>query len=154
MVAVQIEGDAVWVRPWLYVHACPHGHQIPVLLLDTDLDAEQPATTGPSPHRLYGGDAAYRLKQEIILGIGGIRLLRALGFEHPDLSSQRGSRGAADARPAATAIALPPQDLRPGESPYDDCRGARHAASSPPTRRSRRGMTGSPTSFSNGCCPI
>src|SRR6476659_4239892 len=38
MIAVEIEAKPVWVRPWLTIHTCPHGHQIPILLLDTDLE--------------------------------------------------------------------------------------------------------------------
>lgn len=80
MVAVDIEDRPVWVRPWLYIHTCPLAYDIPVLLLDTDL--EQNSSEDRSlTHSLYGGDDEYRLKQEIILGIGGTRLLRALGFE-------------------------------------------------------------------------
>ena len=35
---------------------------------------------GSITDHLYGGDEAYRLKQEIVLGIGGVRILQALGF--------------------------------------------------------------------------
>ena len=80
MVAIDIEKKPVWIRPWLYVHTCPHGHQIPILFLDSDLD-QNSSDDRTLTHYLYGGDETYRLKQEIILGIGGIRLLRALGFE-------------------------------------------------------------------------
>lgn len=80
MVAVEIENNPVWIRPWLYIHTCPHGHQVPILLLDTDLDQNGDGDRALT-HYLYGGDEKYRLKQEIILGIGGIRILRALGFD-------------------------------------------------------------------------
>jgi starch phosphorylase len=80
MIAVPIAGEAVWVRPWLYIHTCSHGHQIPILLLDTDLD-QNDSQDREITHFLYGGDHTYRLKQEIVLGIGGTRLLRALGFD-------------------------------------------------------------------------
>jgi starch phosphorylase len=53
---------------------------VPVLLLDTRLEQNDPADRAITD-RLYGGDEAYRLKQEIVLGIGGERLLHALGFE-------------------------------------------------------------------------
>ena len=79
MVAVRIEGREVWIRPWLYCIVCPLGHRVPVLLLDTDLD-QNSADDREITHHLYGGDEAYRLKQEIVLGIGGARLLRGLGF--------------------------------------------------------------------------
>lgn len=79
MVAVSIEGRNVWVRPWLYLHTCPIGNIVPVLLLDTDLDQNSPEDRLITD-RLYGGDDAHRLKQEIVLGIGGQLVLRALGF--------------------------------------------------------------------------
>jgi len=79
MVAVPIEGREVWIRPWLYRLTCPLGHCVPVLLLDTDLD-QNSAEDRQITDRLYGGGDAYRLKQEIVLGIGGARLLQALGF--------------------------------------------------------------------------
>lgn len=55
------------------------GGAVPVILLDTDL-AENHPDDRPITHRLYGGDEAYRLKQEMVLGIGGVRILAALGF--------------------------------------------------------------------------
>ena len=79
MVAVRIEGRPVWVRPWLHMLTCPIGHSVPVLLLDTRLEHNDPSDRAITD-RLYGGDDAYRLKQEIVLGIGGERLLHALGF--------------------------------------------------------------------------
>lgn len=79
MIAVSIEGRDVWIRPWLYLLTCPLGHVIPVLLLDTDLD-QNGEEDRQITQRLYGGGDAYRLKQEIVLGIGGPLLLRALGF--------------------------------------------------------------------------
>jgi len=74
-IAVSIEGRTVWIGAWLHVL---EGRQ-PVLLLDTDLDDNDP-TDRDITHYLYGGDDAYRLKQEIVLGIGGVRMLQALGF--------------------------------------------------------------------------
>jgi starch phosphorylase len=79
MVSVEINGRQVWIRAWLYEVTGSAG-VVPVLLLDTDVDqngAEDRMITG----RLYGGDTTDRLKQEIVLGIGGERALRALGFE-------------------------------------------------------------------------
>jgi glycogen phosphorylase len=80
-VGVEIEGRDVWIRPWLYIHAPPHGLPMPVLLLDTDLD-QNDSRDRTLTHQLYGdGEKSYRLKQEIVLGLGGVRVLRALGFE-------------------------------------------------------------------------
>ncbi|TCZ51775.1 alpha-glucan family phosphorylase [Roseicella aquatilis] len=79
-VAVRIKGRPVWIRPWLYLHACPHGGCVPVILLDTRLEVNAPEDRGITD-QLYGDGAALRLKQEAVLGIGGERMLRALGFE-------------------------------------------------------------------------
>jgi starch phosphorylase len=77
---VTIEGRDVKVQAWLYRLKSPTGGEIPVLFLDTDIpgntDEERRITDV-----LYGGDDAYRLKQEIVLGMGGARLLNALGFK-------------------------------------------------------------------------
>jgi starch phosphorylase len=80
MVAVLIEGREVWVRPWLYRLVSPPGRGVPVLLLDTDLDQNRADDRQITDH-LYGRDLGYRLKQEIVLGIGGGRILHALGFK-------------------------------------------------------------------------
>lgn len=80
LVAVDIDNRPVWIRPWLHVMTEPGGRQVPILLLDTDLEQNH-AADREITHRLYGGDEEYRLKQEIVLGLGGIRLLRALGFQ-------------------------------------------------------------------------
>ncbi|MDP4290012.1 MAG: alpha-glucan family phosphorylase [Bacteroidota bacterium] len=57
--------------------------RIPLYLLDTDIsdntDADRSIT-----HTLYGGDWENRFKQELLLGVGGIRMLQALGLK-PDL---------------------------------------------------------------------
>ncbi|MDX9714803.1 MAG: alpha-glucan family phosphorylase [Dissulfurispiraceae bacterium] len=76
---VKIEGRNVLVAPWLYVIESATGGKVPVLFLDTDLEenAEQDRSI---THHLYGGDDIYRLKQEIVLGIGGYNLLENLGF--------------------------------------------------------------------------
>ncbi len=78
-VAVLIGDREVWVRPWLHVLASPLGHAVPVLLLDSNLPENHPEDCQITD-RLYAGDDEYRLKQEIVLGIGGLRLLSALGF--------------------------------------------------------------------------
>jgi starch phosphorylase len=80
MIAVPIDGRDVWVRPWLYVLRCPRRHDVPVLLLDTDLE-QNSAEDRKITHHLYGGDELYRLKQEVVLGIGGAMVLQALGFD-------------------------------------------------------------------------
>ena len=77
---VTIENRDVKVQAWLYRVKSPTGGELPVLFLDTDIPGNEPEDRKITDH-LYGGDKAYRLKQEIVLGIGGARLLKILGFE-------------------------------------------------------------------------
>jgi starch phosphorylase len=79
-VSVTIEGRQVQVRAWKYEVRGLDGFTIPVYLLDTDLEGNAPEDRTMT-HQLYGGDPRYRLCQEMLLGIGGLRLLRALGVE-------------------------------------------------------------------------
>jgi starch phosphorylase len=79
-VSVFIEGREVYIGAWLYVVESMRGPRIPILFLDTDLPENAPEDRGIT-HHLYGGDQVYRLKQEIVLGIGGTRILDELGFE-------------------------------------------------------------------------
>jgi starch phosphorylase len=79
-VSVTIEGRPVQLRGWKYAVRGVSGFSVPVYLLDADLppntDWDRTLT-----HFLYGGDLRYRLCQEVVLGIGGVRLLRALGYD-------------------------------------------------------------------------
>jgi starch phosphorylase len=76
---VSIEGRDVMVQAWLYALKSPTGGEVPVLFLDTDIAGNADEDRRITDH-LYGGDRTCRLKQEIILGLGGARLLEALGF--------------------------------------------------------------------------
>jgi len=76
---VTVEGRTVHLRAWRYGVKGVTGHEVPVILLDTDL-SDNSEWDRTLTHFLYGGDAHYRLCQEIILGIGGVRMLRALGW--------------------------------------------------------------------------
>ncbi len=76
---VSIEGRDVKIQAWLFRVKSPGGGEVPVLFLDTDI----PGNATKDRHitdMLYGGDLEYRLSQEIVLGIGGARILEALGF--------------------------------------------------------------------------
>jgi starch phosphorylase len=77
-VVVQIEGREVVVAAWRYVVVGASGAEVPVVLLDTDRPENHPDDRRLTD-TLYGGDERYRLCQEIILGVGGVRMLRALG---------------------------------------------------------------------------
>ena len=77
-ISVNIENRAVQVRAWRYDILGSTGFTVPVLLLDTDVSANRADDRRITDH-LYGGDERYRLMQEIVLGIGGVRVLRGLG---------------------------------------------------------------------------
>src|SRR5690606_22048008 len=79
-VSVEIEGRTVQVRAWRKDVKGVTGHVVPVYFLDTDIEGNSEydrSLTG----ELYGGDSRYRLCQEVVLGIGGISRLAALGME-------------------------------------------------------------------------
>ncbi len=79
-VSVGIEGRSVLIGAWLYVHESVTGGRVPIIFLDTDIEGNTPEDRTLTDY-LYGGDQEYRLKQEIVLGIGGVRMLEELGFE-------------------------------------------------------------------------
>ena len=76
---VAIEGRTVHLQAWRYDLQGESGHVVPLLFLDSNLEENHEWDRGLTYH-LYGGDNEYRLKQEVILGIGGTRLLKDLGY--------------------------------------------------------------------------
>jgi starch phosphorylase len=79
--SVEIEGREVHLRAWKYSIRGISGHEVPVYLLDSDLAENAPWDRTLTDH-LYGGDVHYRFCQEALLGIGGVRILRELGYTH------------------------------------------------------------------------
>ncbi len=78
-ISVSIEGREVWIRAWRYDFCGISGHVVPLFFLDADLPENDPADRGLTDF-LFGGDERYRLCQEVILGLGGVAMLRALGY--------------------------------------------------------------------------
>ncbi len=74
-VSLPIAGRVVHARLWI-----ARVGRIRVVLLDTNMPENAPADRDIT-HRLYGGDEAARLRQEMVLGIGGVRALRAMGLD-------------------------------------------------------------------------
>ena len=79
---VTIEGRPVHLRCWRYQVKGTEG-EVPIYFLDAHLP-ENAAGDRTFTDFLYGGDERYRLCQEVVLGIGGVRMLRALGYEKID----------------------------------------------------------------------
>lgn len=74
---VKIEGRSVKLRAFRYDLKGVGGHIVPIYFLDSDLLENDPKDRSLTDH-LYGGDHRYRLAQEVILGMGGVGMLKAL----------------------------------------------------------------------------
>jgi starch phosphorylase len=81
--SVAIEDRTVNIRIWNYLVKGMSGYIVPVFFLDTNLETNSEYDKEITKH-LYGGDEKYRLAQEIVLGIGGVRALQALGYKTID----------------------------------------------------------------------
>lgn len=116
-IAIDIETRVVWITAWLYVVQSPLGGRAPVLLLDTNLPENAPEDRAITDF-LYGGDELYRLEQEMVLGIGGVRMLHALGFSISMYHLNEGHSALLGVE-LLRRLARPASELAPGESPYD-----------------------------------
>jgi glycogen phosphorylase len=74
-VTVQVDDHDVRVQVWR-----AQVGRVALYLLDTDVP-DNPAWARTITDALYGGDRQHRIRQEVVLGIGGVRVLRALGLE-------------------------------------------------------------------------
>lgn len=79
VISLTIENRPVNIKIWQYKVTGISDFTIPVYFLDSDLP-ENAEWDRVLTHHLYGGDRYYRLCQEVILGVGGVRALRALGY--------------------------------------------------------------------------
>ena len=83
-IALALPGRVVYAKAWLL-----NVGRIPLYLLDTNINDNNEEDRKLSA-QLYGGDNEHRLKQEILLGIGGIRLIQKLGLEPAIYHSNEG----------------------------------------------------------------
>jgi starch phosphorylase len=77
-VSIELPGREVYARVWMIQVG-----RVPLLLLDSSIDKNKSSDRNLTS-RLYSSDLEVRISQEMLLGIGGVRALRALGFA-PDL---------------------------------------------------------------------
>src|SRR6516164_6586245 len=103
--SVTLEGRTVLVRAWRYVVQGISGHKVPVYFLDTALQHNS-AWDQTLTDCLYGGDQRYRLCQEVVLGMGGLAMLRALG--HRDVATFHMNEG----HSAFLALGLLAEEIR------------------------------------------
>ena len=87
MVEVDLAGVTAKVQVWRVDVG-----RIPLYLLDTNVPGNPPEVVAVT-NRLYGGDEQHRLRQEIVLGIGGVRALRALDLDPQVFHMNEGHAG-------------------------------------------------------------
>lgn len=75
IIEVDIPHGRIFAKVW-----CLRVGSVPLYLLDTDIEQNMPEDRKITAE-LYGGDSEYRLKQELLLGIGGVRLLEKIGHQ-------------------------------------------------------------------------
>ncbi|MDR1733021.1 MAG: alpha-glucan family phosphorylase [Synergistaceae bacterium] len=78
-VSITLQGREIQIGVWVYEIIGATGYPLPVYFLDTDFEPNNPEDRKFCWY-LYGGDNNYRLCQEFILGVGGLRMLRDLGY--------------------------------------------------------------------------
>ncbi len=115
--AVILGDRTVWISAWLYVLKGHINGEQPVILLDTDLPENQESDRQLT-HYLYGGDDSYRFKQEFILGVGGVRMLQALGFDIRQYHMNEG-HSAMLALELLRRYAYLSRDIQAGDARYD-----------------------------------
>lgn len=79
IVDLPLRDRVVRVQAWKRIEVGVTGHSVPILFLDTDV-VENSADDRRITDSLYGGDQHLRVLQELVLGVGGARMLRALGY--------------------------------------------------------------------------
>jgi len=80
---IKIDGRNVKLHVWHYQYKGINDYIIPVFFLDSNIKENDNWDREITKH-LYGGDEKYRLAQEIILGVGGVRILKSLGYKTID----------------------------------------------------------------------
>jgi starch phosphorylase len=83
-VSLKIGLNEVRIQAWQYDLKGQDGFELPVIFLDSHCEENTPEDQALTDY-LYGGDSAYRLEQEIILGVGGVRILEEMGCSNPKM---------------------------------------------------------------------
>lgn len=111
LILLKIEGRQVQVQAWRYMVKSDAGHTVPVYFLDTAIP-ENTAWDRTLTDYLYGGDERYRLCQEVVLGLGGVAMLRTLG--HHRIQAYHMNEG----HSALLALALLEEQIWGAGSPF------------------------------------
>jgi len=147
--SISIENRRVELRCWRYSTKGVRGFEVPIYFLDADLPSNTEADRNLTGS-LYGGDSYYRLCQEVILGIGGVRILHALGYN--DLTRYHMNEGHAA---LLTLQLLDEEATKAGRKSIrsEDIERSGASASLPPIRRCPRGTTVFRWNTSRACFP-
>jgi len=86
-VSIDLAGETLTAQVWKATVG-----RTPLYMLDADIE-ENPESLQLVTDRLYGGDVEHRLRQEILLGVGGIAALRALGISAEVFHTNEGHAG-------------------------------------------------------------
>jgi glycogen phosphorylase len=81
MITAPIEDRDVKIRIWYFTVKGINDYMVPVFFLDTNVEGNTEWDRSLTKY-LYGGDLKYRLAQEIVLGIGGVRAVHKLGYRN------------------------------------------------------------------------
>jgi len=79
-VVVQAEGRSITIQAWEGAIETQYGCDVPIYYLDTNVPENSEYDRTLTSY-LYGGDRRYRILQEVVLGIGGVKMLKALGYQ-------------------------------------------------------------------------
>jgi starch phosphorylase len=115
-VSLEVSGRALTVRVWRLQIRGQSGAQVPLYLLDTDFEGNDPRDRRITD-QLYQGNRKHRLRQEAVLGFGGLAVLDALGVRPEVLHMNEGHCSLA-------AVGLIERLLQPGSMPSDRDIGA------------------------------
>ena len=132
VVEIQTRGGSIRAKVWrVKVGRCD------LLLLDSNVEGNAPEDRELTS-RLYGGDGRTRIRQELLLGVGGFRALKAMGISPGVLHLNEGHSGFAVLEAIRNRMQEEGDGLRNCREPH-----SRAKSSSPPTRPCRPVTTGS-----------
>lgn len=80
-ITITLQGREIQLAVWVYELIGLTGFPLPIYFFDTDIEPNHPDDRKLTWY-LYGGDDKYRLMQEFVLGVGGLRMLRDLGYDN------------------------------------------------------------------------
>ncbi len=113
-ITIPVAGHDVVARVWRAAVG-----RVPLYLLDTNLEQNRPEDRRITD-RLYGGDDKHRIRQELVLGIGAVRLLDAIGESHAVLHLNEGHAAFAALERACQVLTQVPPTVSRSHTAFAD----------------------------------